>query len=131
IFIQDENENKVDYVIKLNKIQQTIEFLEKNDKPYMILRIEGAADLEKGLENVGNSTKSDKDRKKEINIECNKYIRDQIINLIETISKEERVDFLNVYRKLYSNKKLWLKYKESQDDFLEDLEYIVEVNIGI
>ena len=31
----------------------------------------------------------------------------------------------------YTLIKVMVKYKESQDDFLEDLEYIVEVNIGI
>ena len=116
----------------------------------MIFRIEGEAKLEKGLGlsvntdeknleedktdflyNKESFDKLDKIKNKEINTETNKYIQGQIIKMIEKISIEEKVDFLNLYRQLYSNKKLWLKYQGKQDEFLQDFEYIIEVNIGI
>lgn len=121
IFIEDDYGN-AKYIIKINQIDQSIEIEEKDNKPFMIMRIEGQAKLEKGLEN----------RKiKEINLECNQYIHNQIIKLIEEISKEEQVDFLNLYRQTYTNKELWLNYRNNRDEFLDDLEYIVEVNIGL
>lgn len=122
LFIEDELEN-VKYVLKIKEIQKSIEFEEKNNKPFMILRIEGKADLEKGL--------SDNKDRIDIKLECNQYIHEQIVGLIEKISKEEKVDFLNLYRYTYRNKKLWLKYRDKGEEFLEDLEYEVEVNIGI
>ena len=84
LFIEDELEN-VKYVLKIKEIQKSIEFEEKNNKPFMILRIEGKADLEKGL--------SDNKDRIDIKLECNQYIHEQIVGLIEKISKEEKVDF--------------------------------------
>ena len=122
LFIEDELEN-VKYVLKIKQIQKTIEFEEKNNKPFMILRIEGEADLEKGLSNNKKGI--------DIKLECNQYIHDQIVGLIEEISKENKVDFLNLYCHTYGNKKLWLKYRDKGEAFLEDLEYELEVNIGL
>lgn len=122
LFIEDESEN-VRYVLKTNHIQETIKFEEKNNKPFMILRIEGEADLEKGL-NINNTII-------DIKLECNQYIHNQIVELIEEISKEDKVDFLNIYRQTYASKELWLKYQDKPDEFLEDIEYIVEVDIGL
>ncbi len=152
IFIEDEF-GDTKFVIKINQIDQAIEFEEKDNKPFVIIRIEGDAKLEKGLENfekvsenmkqkskdsdeyvskTGNRIDELEEKKiKEINLECNQYIHNQIIKLLEEISKKEQVDFLNLYRKTYGNKELWLNYRDKPDEFLEDFEYIVEVNIGL
>ena len=51
--------------------------------------------------------------------------------LIEEISKENHVDFLNLYRRTYGHKDLWLDYKDKNDEFLDDLDYTVEVRLGL
>ncbi len=131
IFIDDEAENVI-YVLKVNKIQQSIEFEENGGKPFMILRIEGDGELEKGLETSNNGFNlRDKKTINNINLECNQYIHDQIVKLIDKVLKEEKVDILNLYRRIYGNKNLWIKYNDKQDEFIKDLEYVVEVNIGL
>ncbi|NLJ90677.1 MAG: GerAB/ArcD/ProY family transporter [Clostridiales bacterium] len=129
IFIEDNN--KISYVIKLNKVDQSIDIIQRDGKPFMILRIEGDGDLEKGLDNGKRLASLDNQKIKEINIECNKYLEEQISSLIENLSKKEKIDFLNASRLLYSDISLWKRYKGNVDKFLDDLDYHIEVNIGL
>lgn len=114
------------------EIKQRINFKEIKNKPYLTLGIYGSGDLEKGLEvNKEGFDRSYKIKLDEINLICNLYIKDQIVRLIEEITKEEKVDFLNLYGHIYTNKTLWLRYRDRQEDFLDDLNYEVEVDIGL
>lgn len=132
LFIEDSTKNQ-DYVIKIYKISKTIDIEKKNSKPYMTLTIEGEGKLEKGIEmdETGFHIEQKK-RMDEIVRECNEYIKNKIIGNIEEIMKNEKIDYMNSYRATsYSNKDLWLKYKDHQQEFLEELDYLVEVNIGL
>ncbi len=130
-FIEDESGN-VKYSLKINKIDQTIEFDQVDNKPFMVLRIDGDGELERGLEKLGNRLDASyKENLEQINFECNAYMEYRIGALIEEISKENHVDFLNLYRRTYGHKDLWLDYKDKNDEFLDDLDYTVEVRLGL
>ena len=131
IFIEDKSGN-IKYVLKINRLKRNITLEENDGKPFIIYRIEGDGELEKGLDVSGYGfDEENKGQIDKINLECNQYIHDEVVKLIGVITKEEQVDVLNVYRELYENKNLWLKYKDKQGGFLKDLDYVVEVDIGI
>lgn len=121
------------YVVKLNNVTRTFEFNWMNNKPFVTFRIEGVAIFEKGFKDTG-LTSQEKNAKLIENIEhrCNEIVRSRIVQSLDKIMKEVKVDYLNLYRTTsYKNRAMWLTYKNNEKEFLEDISYTVDVKIKI
>lgn len=121
------------YVIKLNNVSRKIEFYQKDNKPYMILQINGYGIIQKGGLDSNHTSKSEKvSMINKIQSECNQQILDELNTNFNDIMKARSIDFLNLYRLTsYKDKNLWLKYEKDPSQFIKDLQYTIEVNIQL
>lgn len=137
------NNNKIDedeYVIHINSLGRKLDYEIREGKPYLILSIDGDASIEKGI--VLSNDVPTKDMyykhktstaKGEVTTEiedfCNFYIRERIIGNLSEILKKEKIDYLNLYRLTsYKKSSIWYKYQERETNFIDDLQYEVNVN---
>lgn len=131
LLLKKNQDDDPEYVIKINNISRKLDYMWDNEKPYLLIKIQGDATIEKGINNYGQTSKDDKNKLIEkIESECNKQIKSRITKSFEDIMKDDKVDFLNLYRLTsYKNRTMWLKYKDKANLFLSDLEYLIEVDI--
>lgn len=119
-----------EYVIKVNRLTRTMEFHEKDGRPYLTMIVEGNATIQKGLEKKDGKAKNEDIEK--IEDKCSAYVKENIAKTINTICFEKGLDYMNLYRMTgYRNRGLWLAYKEKQADFLKNLTINLEVDFHI
>lgn len=137
-----EDEDK-EYVIKINYIRRKVEYSLKNNKPYIVINLEGLAKIEKGIVlsndlptremfNLNQTSTARGNLAKEIEIICNEEFRNRIMMDINDITKTKGIDYLNLYRLAgLKNKDMWKQYEGKLDDFVNDLEFDVVVRFGM
>lgn len=140
LFIKDNGNDMKEYVININNLGKKIEFEWRNNKPYVILSIEGGASIEKGIvlsndvptkemfyEHKTSTAKGE--LTKEIEDYCNYVIKERILDNFRDILSGNKIDFLNLYRLTsYKKSSIWYKYVTRETNFIDDLEYEVNVN---
>jgi len=120
-----------EYVVKINNITKTLKFTRVNNKPQLLIKIEGIGIIEKGFKDEGQ-TSNEANAKiiEEIESRCNTVVETRIAKNLETIMKGAKVDFMNLYRMTsYKNRKLWLTYANNESQFIDDLQYNVNVDL--
>ncbi|QHQ62395.1 hypothetical protein Ana3638_17720 [Anaerocolumna sedimenticola] len=119
------------YVVKINNITRTLEFSNINNTPQLTIKIEGIGMIEKGFKDTGQtSNKVNANVIEDIENRCNIIIKTKIAKNLEEIMKGAYVDFMNLYRMTsYKNRKLWLTYTNREDQFIQDLQYTIEVDL--
>ncbi len=132
-----------EYVIKVNHLRRQVEFSENNKKPFVTIKIEGQAKIEKGIvlsndvptREMFYSNETSTARRslaKEIEDYCNQEMQKKIIENMEDILKSKGIDYLNLYRLSgLKEPKLWKKYEGKMNDFISELEVTVLVNFGM
>jgi spore germination protein (amino acid permease)/Ger(x)C family germination protein len=133
IYIRDEEEDKPEYVIRIINVSRSAEFYWDNGKPRMVFNISGSGLVEKGTKDTKGITGAANDKYiLEIQSLCNKQIKGKVTRLFDKIMKEENIDILNLYRMTsYKNKDMWLEYEQKEEQFIQDLEYTVEVDMKL
>ncbi len=131
---EDLKENKSEaiseVVVKINNITRTLDFARINEKPFLTLKIEGIGIIEKGFKDTGQTSQTINGKViEDIEKRCNEVVKYHISKNLEEITRGKKVDFLNLYRMTsYKNKKMWLQYKNKENQFLEELQYTVEID---
>ncbi len=139
LFIKDNKTDNDEYVIVINNLGRKLDYEWRDGKPYIVLSIDGGASIEKGIvlsndvptkemyyEHKTSTAKGEVTA--EIEDYCNLYIRERIIKNFTEILKENKIDYLNLYRLTsYKKSSIWYKYQEREANFIDDLQY--EVNI--
>lgn len=133
IFIKEAEEDNPKYVIRVISLSRSAEISWVNGKPKMALKISGNGLVEKGIKDTGNTSQAANIKLiHDIKDQCNKQIKEKTTRLLDRIMKEENIDILNIYRMTsYKNKDIWLEYKDKTEQFIQDLEYTVEVNMKL
>jgi spore germination protein (amino acid permease) len=126
-----DKEDDTDYVIKINNITRQIDFTWSNNKPFMKLKLSGYGSVDKGFLEAKQTTEvSNQDIIKLIENQTNKQITEVIKEQFALILKEKEIDFLNLYRMTsYKNRSIWLVYQDNTEQFIKDLEYVIEVDM--
>jgi spore germination protein (amino acid permease) len=121
------------YVVKINNATRTLDFSWMNNKPFVTLSIEGIAIFEKGFKDTGLTSQAENAKLiEEVEHRCNEIVRSRIVQSMDKILKEAKVDYMNLYRTTsYKNRSMWLTYENREKDFLEDISYTVDVNFKI
>lgn len=133
IFIKEAEEDNPKYVIRILSLSRSAEISWVNGKPKMALKISGNGLVEKGIKDTGDTSQAANIKLiHDIKDQCNKQIKEKTTRLLDRIMKEENIDILNIYRMTsYKNKDIWLEYKDKTEQFIQDLEYTVEVDMKL
>ncbi|MGB8453792.1 MAG: endospore germination permease [Anaerocolumna sp.] len=133
--IEDLTEGKSEavseYVIKINNITKTLTFTRVNNKPQLSIMLEGIGIIEKGFKDKGLTTNEANAKViEEIENRCNNVVKTRIAKNLDEITKGAKVDFMNLYRMTsYKNRKLWITYANKENQFLEDLQYTINIDL--
>jgi len=128
IYINKAEEIEPEYVVRIINVSRSAEFFWDNGKPKMTFKVSGSGLVEKGIKDISQAANDIN----EIQSLCNKQIKEEITKLLDKIMKEENIDIFNLYRMTsYKNKDMWLEYEKKAEQFIQDLEYTVEVDIKL
>lgn len=118
------------YYLKLKQVKRNCSFSTREGKPYLLFQISGNAIAVEGSDMTDpNYIDKNKDI---LERELNSFVKAKLIDNFNTLMKEEKIDFLNLYRLTSSkNRKIWMAYKDKQTEFINDLEIGVVVNLKI
>lgn len=139
-FIKSNENDEDEYVIRINNLGRKIDYEWRDGKPYLILSIEASATIDKGIvlsndvptkemfyEHKTSTAKGEVTKK--IEDFCNHYIRERILINFKEIFKDNKIDYLNLYRlSSYKKSSIWYKYQERETNFIDDLQYEVNIN---
>jgi Ger(x)C family germination protein len=130
---EEKSEALTEYVVKINNITRTLKFSRVNNKPEVVIRLEGIGIIEKGFKDKGQTSNAANAAViEEIERRCNQVIKTRVTANLDKITKEAGIDFMNLYRMTsYKNRKLWLEYANNEKQFLKDLSYTVNVDLKI
>lgn len=104
--------------LEFMEVQEGLKIVRKNDLPTVILKIDGT--VEKKL------IQKDKNG---LSYDYNQIIENGIVQKMNYYIKQNKIDFLNLYRACaLKNKKLWKQYEGKQENFLEDIKIEVEAS---
>lgn len=128
-----DDEEKTQYVVKINKITRSINFLWKDGNPHVNLLIESFGLVEKGFRDSGQeSLEVNKDKINDMENRCAKLIKDGISDITNKLYREYELDYINLYRLTsYYERKIWFKYKDKEKEFINDLIFDVKVSVAI
>ncbi|MFV0343334.1 MAG: endospore germination permease [Anaerocolumna sp.] len=128
-----EDQDKTQYVVKINKITRSIRFQWLEGKPYASILIESFGLVEKGFRDSKevsiseNAGKIDDMEEKTIAL-----IKDGIIDITNKLYKEYNLDFLNLYRLTsFHKRKIWFAYEGKEEEFIKDINFDVKVTVKI
>lgn len=130
---EEKSDALTEYVVKINNITRTLKFSRVNNKPEVVIRLEGIGIIEKGFKDKGQTSNAANAAViEEIERRCNQVIKTRVTANLDKITKEAGIDFMNLYRMTsYKNRKLWLEYANNEKQFLTDLSYTVNVDLKI
>lgn len=127
------NQDKTQYVVKINKVTRSTQFLFKEGKPYVNLVIESFGMVEKGFRDSGEESVTVNEEKiNDMESRCTKLIKAGIEDITNKLYREYELDYLNLYRLTsYKERKLWFQYIGREKDFIRDLNIDVNVSVKI
>ncbi len=122
-----------EYVVKIKYITRTLKFTTTGNHPLLAIKIEGVGIVEKGFMDTGMvSNKANAKIIEGIENRCNNAVKTRIAKNLEKIMKKAKIDFMNLYRMTsYKNRKIWSTYADKENQFLEDLEFTIDVDLKI
>lgn len=107
-------------VVKIKDIKSKFIYGLKDKKPYIVIQMKGVG--EELQSNISGDSQTI----------LNEHVKESMIYIYQSLIKEKKIDFLNLYRKTsYKERELWTIYQDEFDQFIEDLrvDIIVEFTL--
>lgn len=116
VFVDQDNLG-LPYGVKIESIKRKIDFLWKDNKPYLKIKFTG-----KG--NIGGQSLEEE--------VFNQFLKNEITLIMDEIIKIKKIDFMNLYSMTsYKNRDMWFQYETDPILFLEELVYEIKVDIKL
>lgn len=131
IFVPDEGKEDPTYVVRLSDIMNNKSITIRNGKPFYSFYVQATGVVEKGLDAYSNLATDEKQKvTKTIKKLVDEKLKSELSKQFETIEKQQRIDYLNIYRLCrYKNPKLFRFYEGNQSGFIDALQFDIQVDV--